>query len=231
MAQLKFSLTESFPCGYLSDQEERLLIYADPLPMSDQLYGIMMEYGYRRSENQVYKPYCDHCQACIPIRLQPKLYRPSRAQQRIGKRIEQFRFKLTTQPSTDYYPLYQHYINTVHADGVMFPASESQLDSFARCDWLTMHFLEAWQDDKLVAVTVVDVVDSAWSAVYTFYDPAFAKYSLGKMQIMKLISLAAHKNITYLYLGYYVASCQKMNYKTEFKPHQKLIDGLWHTFK
>ncbi|MCW8995838.1 MAG: arginyltransferase, partial [Psychromonas sp.] len=70
----------------------------------------------------------------------------------------------------------------------------------------------------------------AWSAFYCFYDPDYRAFSLGKYAILTQLKLAEEFAVDWLYLGYYIEKCQKMNYKTQFNPHQRLINRRWIDF-
>ncbi|WP_413701519.1 hypothetical protein ACLKMH_07855 [Psychromonas sp. KJ10-10] len=95
-------------------------------------------------------------------------------------------------------------------------------------------FIEIYDQVKLIAVSITDQLltkeDKAWSAFYCFYDPDYQTNSLGKFAVLTQLRLAKEQGIDYLYLGYYIESCQKMNYKTQFNPHQRFINGQWENF-
>jgi len=75
-----------------------------------------------------------------------------------------------------------------------------------------------------MAVAVTDVVNSGLSAVYTYFDPEFDKRSLGTMAIIMQIEYAKKSNLDYVYLGYWIEECQKMNYKSFFKPQERFVN-------
>ena len=45
--------------------------------------------------------------------------------------------------------------------------------------------------------------------------------------ILKLIEKLLKENITYLYLGYWVENCSKMNYKLKFNNVELFLNGKW----
>ena len=128
-----------------------------------------------------------------------------------------------------YYPLYERYINTVHQDGSMFPASEEQFKSFTQNNITEQCYIEIWHNDVLISVAVTDDIPNALSAVYTFYDPDYKSYGLGVYSILKQIEIAAQQNRQFLYLGYQIETCSKMNYKDRYKAHQILVENQWQT--
>ena len=129
----------------------------------------------------------------------------------------------------DYYPLYEKYINEIHCDGAMFPATPAQFESFTENNITKQLYIEIYHDEKLISVGVCDDLDNALSAVYTFYHPGYRKYGLGVLSILKQIEICQQLQREILYLGYQIDECEKMNYKSRFKPHQILIDNQWKT--
>lgn len=227
MTTVKFGLSTTFPCGYLEEQNERLLVYLDEQPLSPILYSALQSQGFRRSESYVYRPYCEACQACKSIRLPIHKFKASRSQKRIANKNKRFTVKISAHVNDDYYPLYEKYVNEKHIGGVMYPANPTQLDSFTSCDWMDQIFVELYDGDKLIAVAISDLSPDSISAVYTFYHPDYLSYSLGTFMVLKQIELAQNLDKSWLYLGYYIKECDKMNYKTRFYPYQVLVDGQW----
>ncbi|MDC2888067.1 hypothetical protein [Psychrosphaera algicola] len=86
-------MSAPFQCGYLSDREEQLLVYLDQEPLSEALYSKLQAQGFRRSEDYVYRPHCEDCQACQSIRLPVSQFQISRSQKRVLKRLRDFRLK------------------------------------------------------------------------------------------------------------------------------------------
>lgn len=228
MATVKFGLSAPFQCGYLDEKDEQLLVYLDEEPMTPQLYSKLQSQGFRRSEDYVYRPHCTDCSACQSIRLPIAQFKLSRSQKRILNRAANFRIKIEREQQDAYYPLFERYVNTKHHGGVMYPANPAQLNSFAQSVWLEQLFIELYDSDKLVAVAICDVTADSLSAVYTFYDPDYSHYSIGTLMILQQINLTERLNKPFLYLGYYIEACQKMNYKTKFRPYQINRNGIWY---
>ncbi|PBL02526.1 hypothetical protein ARMGADRAFT_981223 [Armillaria gallica] len=79
-------------------------------------------------------------------------------------------------------------------------------------------------DGQLIAMAVLDILPHCVSSVYFMYDKTWEKFSLGKVSALREISLAREihdagvSSMNYLYLGYYIHSCQKMRYKGQYSP-------------
>ena len=225
----KLGITEPFPCNYLPGQEERLLVAVDSSLHDSEHYGWLMQQGFRRSGNEIYRPHCIACQACQSLRVLVKNFIPSKSQKRLLKRNQLFTVVISEQIKPSYYPLYEQYINIIHSDGSMFPASEQQFQSFTLNDITEQCYIEIWHNELLISVAVTDKIPDGLSAVYTFYHPDYRKYGLGVFSILKQIEMAADLEYQFLYLGYQIAQCNKMNYKDRYNPHQILVENQWQT--
>ncbi|WP_409439934.1 arginyltransferase [Psychromonas sp. GE-S-Ul-11] len=233
-SELKVGMTATFPCSYLADKEEQLIMLLDPEENAKQHYASLMAIGFRRSGEQVYRPHCPACNGCESLRINSQQFKLSKSQKRLINKNKHFTIAISNTISESYYPLYERYINQVHPDGVMFPATQAQFDSFVACTWGDILFIEVYDGEKLISVSVTDVLtsgqSSVWSAFYCFYDPDYHYASLGKYAVLQQLDLAKKHNIDFLYLGYYIKNCQKMNYKNQFNPHQRFINQQWKDF-
>lgn len=225
----QLGITKSFPCNYLPEQHERLLVATDERLQNGEHYGWLMGQGFRRSGDQIYRPHCELCSACKSLRVLVKDFVPSKSQKRNIKKNNKFSIKISKQQKPDYYPLYEKYINTLHQDGTMFPATVDQYNSFIDCHITEQLYLEIWHDKQLISVAVTDVLKDALSAVYTFYHPDYNSYGLGVFSILNQLSVATDMKKEFLYLGYQIDDCKKMNYKNRYHPHQVLSGNCWHT--
>lgn len=226
---LKFGITQEFACSYLPDKQERLLVAVDERLHNSQYYSWLMHEGFRRSGNQIYRPHCNNCSACHSLRIVVNQFKASRSQKRLLKKNAAFKVKISKQVKPEYYPLYERYINQLHADGTMYPANKDQYKSFIVSDITEQLFIETWDGDKLISVAVTDNLIDALSAVYTFYDPDYRSAGLGVNSILKQIEISKSMNKVYLYLGYQIDGCKKMNYKNRYHPHEILIENHWKT--
>lgn len=232
MPELKFGLSAATQCSYLPEQSEQLVFLLPDQPISDNLYQQLLQLNFRRSGEQVYTPHCPSCQACQSVRIASDMFRPSRSQRRLLRKAGRsgWHYQLTDHATADYYALFADYIRHKHADGSMFPPAREQLQSMLSCSWLKVQLLEQYWQQQLVAITIVDVTNDAFSAVYTFYNPAFSAFSPGVLAILALLQLSSELNKDWLYLGYQIDACNKMAYKAAFLPQQRFIAGNWHSF-
>ena len=126
-----------------------------------------------------------------------------------------------------FYDLYQRYINVKHADGDMFPPSIDQYKTFLLSPWADSIFISSYLGKKLISVAVTDRQTEGLSAIYTFYDPYESRRSLGTFNILNQIRIASELDLEYLYLGYWIANNEKMDYKINFKPLELFINSQW----
>ncbi len=225
----KLGITRNFPCNYLADQDERLLVVTDERLQNSQHYSWLMSQGFRRSGEQIYRPYCVNCSACQSIRVLTDRFSASKSQKRLLNKTRHLRHTVATEVKLSYYPLFKMYIDQLHSDGAMFPANKKQFVSFLGGDLTEQVFIETWHNEELIAVAITDVLADALSAVYTFYDPSQRKNGLGVYSILQQIELANKMAKPYLYLGYQIDQCKKMNYKNRYFPYQQLIENNWKT--
>ncbi len=228
MANLRLFATHPHTCSYLEDQVATTL-FVDPDATIDQaVYSQLSEVGFRRSGQHLYRPDCRGCAACIPARIVVDDFEPSRQQKRCSKKNNDLELKLIDDISADeYYQLYEDYINVRHQDGDMYPPSRQQYQSFLTSEWGVTRYIEMRLNGNLVAVAVVDLLESGISAVYTFFDPNMDKRSLGTYAVLAQIQIAKENGLKHVYLGYWIEKCRKMNYKTNFQPLELYLAGKW----
>ncbi|TVS16844.1 MAG: arginyltransferase [Gammaproteobacteria bacterium] len=228
LAQLKFFATPKHACSYL-EQREATTLFVDPAaPIDNPLYSALSSMGFRRSGRHIYRPHCESCSACIPIRVPVSRFDARRSQRRVWMRNQDLSVRLTAPELTaENYALYARYINQRHADGDMHPPSPEQFRSFLLCDWSDTRFVEFRDRDRLLAVAVMDQIQDGLSAIYTFFDPEVQSRSLGVHAVLWQIAHAEELRLPFLYLGYWIKQCQKMNYKSSYRPLEMFIGERW----
>lgn len=225
--RIKFGVTQEFPCNYIDGYKEQLLVLMDPSLNNDESYEDLLKIGFRRSGNQIYRPHCKQCIACESLRIDVNEFKASKSQKRVLSKNKDITIKFSSEDKVEYYDLYQKYVDGKHFNGAMYPATSDQYTGFILSDWASAKFIELWLNKELVGVAVTDVLPDSMSALYTFYDPQLEERSLGTFSVLKQIEWTQQSKRTFLYLGYQIDDCQKMNYKTRFKPYQRLKNGQW----
>ena len=225
--ELRMFLTTDYPCSYLSQQTARNLV-ADPRATDGRLYTQLAELGFRRSGEHVYRPHCRGCTACQSLRVPVDRFRPNRSQRRIWTRNQDLRTQtLDTTFKDEHFELFARYVQTRHAGGGMDPATPDNYWSFIASHWCPTQLCEFRLGDRLLMVAVVDRLDNGLSAVYTFFDPHQDNRGLGTFAILWQIAEAQRLQLGWVYLGYWVARCDKMAYKSRFKPHEIFVPERW----
>jgi arginine-tRNA-protein transferase len=84
---------------------------------------------------------------------------------------------------------------------------------------------------KLAAAALIDALADGLSMVYSFFDPNENRRSLGVYTILDHIQQARAAGFAHLYLGYWIAGSEKMDYKAQFRPLELLLAGEWRPYE
>ena len=227
LAALQFYLTAPYQCSYLAEHEARSQVATPSFLISTAIYSELVRQGFRRSGTFTYRPRCDGCNACVPVRVDVNAFTPSRTQRRMWKK---YQLDISLHPLEDkpeYFKLYQRYQNARHPDGGMNNDSHDQYQKFllhSHVDSMLVEFREA---GVLRMVSIIDALDDGLSSVYTFFDPDMKSDSFGTYNVLWQIELCRQLELPYLYLGYWIKQSRKMAYKANFQPLQGLVQGAW----
>ncbi len=224
-------LSAPHACPYLKGEESSSLLLDPHSKVTDQVFSSVIEAGFRRSGEMVYRPHCGNCTACQSVKVPVGLFKPSRSQKRISKRNQDITV-LFVEPLYDerHFKLYCRYQAWKHTGDSMDHGDKSRYEESMVKSTVRTALAEFWLGDVLLAVSVVDVVSMGLSAVYTFFDPDYANRSLGTYVVLVLIEKARELELDYVYLGYWIENCQKMDYKSNFKPLYIYSDNEWVDF-
>ncbi len=225
---LDFCITPPQPCSYLPDRQSTLL-FADPrAALSSSIYNRLIERGFRRSGDQIYRPGCSQCNACIPLRIPVAKFAPRRNQRRIWLRNSDLEVApLPPGYDDEHYQLYRRYLHDRHRGSEMDNLTPQNYLAFLSSSWSDTVFYQFRLRQKLLAVAVADRLDRGFSAVYSFFDPAYTTRSLGNYAILWLIREANRHHLPWLYLGYWIKECRNMAYKSRYRPCEIYRDGRW----
>ena len=232
--KLQFYVTTPYKCGYLPNKLAQSLIASPQHLIDANIYSGLITQGFRRSGKFAYRPHCENCRACIAIRLILASFAPTRSQKRALKQHADLTANiLPLAYKQSHFALYTSYQALRHSDESAGIQIDAQTDAeqyrqflcMSNVESLMIEFCDAQGQVKIVSV--IDIVQDGVSAVYTFYDASMAKASYGTYSIMWLAQWTKSLNLPYLYLGYWIEASQKMAYKQQFKPQQKLLDGEW----
>jgi arginyl-tRNA--protein-N-Asp/Glu arginylyltransferase len=206
-------------CPYLPGEAATSLLLDPASPVSDQLFSVAIESGFRRSGKTVYRPHCAGCKACKSVKIDALNSRLNRSQKRTLKRNHDIRIAYV-EPLFDerHFQLYCRYQRWKHPGDSMDHGDRLKYEDSLVHSSVQSVLVEFYLNKVLVAVSVVDVAAKGLSAVYTFFDPQHADRSLGRFAVLTLVEKAREMELKYVYLGYWIADCDKMNYKSEYRP-------------
>ena len=219
--KMQFYLTEQYACSYIDGQNARSQVASPSHLINFDTYNELIENGFRRSGVFSYKPHCDKCKSCIPIRIPVNDFSPNKTQRRISRKLSQLLISKKEKLSfnEEHFLLYKNYQTVRHPTSGMCNDNRNQYIQFLLTSNVETEII-AFSDENnsLKMICIFDVLKNGISSVYTFFSTDDPSSSLGTYGILWQIEECKKRNLEYLYLGYWISDSKKMSYKIKFRP-------------
>lgn len=233
MDNLVFYKTQPTECPYLENRLETKVLTNLNIKEAENLYAGLLLAGFRRSQTLAYKPMCQSCSSCQSIRIIVDDFKPNKTQKRNLKQNSYLKRKIVPPHfKIIHYDLYQNYIHNRHAGEDMANMSFDDIKAMVEHTTIDTVLIEYYdlRNNHLCGWVITDLTPHGPSMVYSVFDPAYTRYSLGTYAILNHINLSHELGMPYLFLGYWIKDCQKMTYKTNFMPYELHINTEWVRF-
>ena len=225
LSHIPVQISNNSNCPYIDNKiETRAFINLSEHP---ETHDQLAETGFRRVENWAYKPICNDCNECIPLRVKCNDFRPNQSQKRCFTQ-KLFRNILPSQSKKEHFDLFKKYQKKRHENGLMSKMTWANYSNMINLTPINSMIFE-YKNKKgvILGVMLIDIQRDGLSAVYSFYDTANKKLSIGKYMIIDVINFVKDNKLKFLYLGYFVKKNNKMNYKNQFYPYEIFVNGKW----
>ncbi len=224
-----FFATPPTPCPYLPGKLERKVVTLLAGEEPDRLHNALSQAGFRRSQDLAYRPACDDCNACVPVRIPVASFKPSRTHRRILAQNRHLTVRsLPPHATREHFTLFRRYILSRHLGGGMADMDFTDYRAMVEDSPVQTHLTEFRESDgRLFGLCLTDDMSDGFSLVYSFFEPEFSARSPGTYIVLWNVQQAQAMNAAYVYLGYWIAESRKMAYKNSFRPIEGLSPEGW----
>ena len=199
----------------------------------DQLHEALSQAGFRRSQDLAYRPACDGCNACVPVRIPVADFAPGKTQRRIAKRNLGVTGRAMPPIATrEHFALFRRYLIARHPGGGMADMGFADYRAMVEDTPVDSHLVEYRDTDgSLYGICLTDRMADGLSLVYSFFDPDWSGRSPGTFVILWHVERAREMGLDYVYLGYWIEDSSKMAYKARFTPIEALTPIGWQRIR
>lgn len=235
----RFFVTSPSRCPYLPGKQERKVFTELSGIHSEELNDALSKIGFRRSQGVAYRPSCIDCSACISVRVLAGEFKPNGTQRRILRRHQDLEVTANRPWSTDeQFQLLRRYLEARHPDGGMVGMDEIDFADMVEQTSVDTYVIEYREPafngrpGRLVGACLTDQHDDGLSMIYSFFEPNDEERpGLGNFIILDHILRAASAGLPHVYLGYWIKGSSRMEYKTKFRPLERLGPDGWRRFE
>jgi len=233
-------LDDLSPCPYMEDNAKQFEYFLAHRLDENEIAHLLRE-GWRKFGIYFFRPKCPGCNDCIPIRVLAQDFAPTKSQRRNLKKNEDVVVTFGDPVfSPRAYEIYQRHSRERFSQE---SGPELFIHNFytPSCPYLQSSY---YFKDELIGVGFLDRGIDCLSTVYFFFDPGYSQMGIGTFSILKEIEYARSQitsrslnfksafsilkeieyarslGLSYYYLGYYIAACERMIYKDRFAPRE-----------
>jgi arginine-tRNA-protein transferase len=222
-----FSMLD-YECAYLENHKVRMS-YKYVEQANKTFTTAVIQRGWRRFGKYYFHPICHGCDACKSVRINVNQFKPSKSQRKAMNRNAQTRMIVQkptlTRAHIELYNKYHHFKHQKdkwsHRNISDREYHENFVDGAQDFGKEVLYI----QNDTLIGIDLIDILDDGISSIYFFYDPDYARLSLGTYSLLYQIKLAKILELEWIYLGYWVEGCKAFAYKPNFQP-QEILEGF-----
>lgn len=226
---LTFHRSAPMACPYLPERTEQQLFAELSGPSADEVFNRLSLAGFRRSHHIAYRPVCQDCNACQPVRIRARDFEWTKGWRRIrNKNSDLQALNVGLDVTQEQFDLFSRYLDARHDDGDMAQMSARDYLHLVIASPVKTSVIEFHDKNrKLVAACLIDKLEDGYSAVYSYFDPQEHARSLGSYMILWMIDEAIANGLDHVYLGFLIEGSRKMEYKSRFSPLEGFGKDGW----